>query len=215
MAHPQNPGARTHDCEGKQRAYVDQFREPRNGQKCWQYGDHYTNRNGRNPRCAKLRMDRRGPFGQQAVTGHREENTRLAKQHDQHHGPQPEHRTDLHEQRAPTHAGHINAQRHRRGHIQRLVVHKARQHRRNHDVEDGADHQRTEDAEGHIPLRILCLLGSGRHSIKADVCKENRARAPGNATPSKVAVSISRRNKRMPVEPRQFRMLDQEKGSEN
>jgi hypothetical protein len=116
---------------------------------------------------------------------HGEEDARLAQQHDQHHGCQPEDRADLDQQRAPTDAGCVDAQRHRIGNIQRLVVHQAGQHGGNQDVEDGADHQRAENADRHILLRILRLLGRGRDGVKADVGEEDRRRARGNAMPSR------------------------------
>ena len=114
-------------------------------------------------------MNLRRPFGQQAVPGHGEEDARLAQQHDQHHGCQAEDRADLHQQRAPAHARCVNAQRHWIGDIQQLVVHQAGQHGGDQDVEDGADHQRTEDADRHIPLRILGFLGRRGNSVEADV----------------------------------------------
>jgi hypothetical protein len=75
-----------------------------------------------------------------------------------------------------------------------LVVHQAGEDGGNQNVEDGADHQRTKNADGHILLRILGLLGRGGDGVKADVGKEDRGRAERNAVQAEVAVPVGRRN---------------------
>ena len=69
----------------------------------------------------------------------------------------------------------IDAHRHRVAYVQRLVAHQSGQRQRDHDVQDGADHQRAQDADRHIALRILRLLRRRRYSVEADIRKEDRA----------------------------------------
>ncbi len=64
-------------------------------------------------------------FQKQAVLRHRVEDARLPQQHHQHHRGQPEHRADLHQQRAPAYARRVDAQRYRSAHVQGLVTHQA------------------------------------------------------------------------------------------
>ena len=51
------------------------------------------------------------------------------------------------------------------------------------DIEQRADGQRTENAEGHIFRRILRLLGGGRNSVKTDEGEEDNAGATEDAAP--------------------------------
>ena len=44
---------------------------------------------------------------------------------------------------------------------------------RDHDIDDGADHQAGDDGERHVALGILGLLGGGRHRVEADVGEED------------------------------------------
>ena len=46
------------------------------------------------------------------------------------------------------------------------------------DVEDRADDQRGDDADRHVALRVLGLLGVGRDRVEADVGEEDDRR-PG------------------------------------
>ena len=57
-------------------------------------------------------------------------------------------------------------------------------------------------------LRVL--LGGRRYRVKANVREENRGCARRNTVPSVVPVPVRRWDKRMPVCPRQVRMMDEE-----
>ena len=49
------------------------------------------------------------------------------------------------------------------------------------DVEDGADDERGDDADGHVALRVLGLLGVGGDRVEADVGEEDDRRAGQHA----------------------------------
>ena len=54
-----------------------------------------------------------------------------------------------------------------------------------HDrVDHGADRERAEDAEGHVALRVLRLLGRGRDGVEADVGEEHDRGALVDAAPA-------------------------------
>ena len=52
------------------------------------------------------------------------------------------------------------------------------------DVEQGADEERREDADGHIAPRMPALLACGRDRIEPDVGEEDDRTAGENARPS-------------------------------
>ena len=97
-------------------------------------------------------MHGRSPLGQQSVLRHGVEDARLAEQHHQHHRGEAEDGADLHQQRSPAHPGRVDCESHRSRHVQRLVAHQAGQNQRDQDVKNGADHQRSENADRHIAL---------------------------------------------------------------
>ena len=57
-----------------------------------------------------------------------------------------------------------------------LVAHHAGQHGDDRDVKDGADDQRGDDADGHVALGLLRLLGVGGDRVEADVGEEDDGR---------------------------------------
>ena len=64
-------------------------------------------------------------------------------------------------------------------------------------------------------LRLLRFLRRGRHRVESDIRKEDARRAFGNAAPAEISVRVWRRNKRMPVHPGHFRMLEQEPAADD
>ena len=133
-------------------------------------------------------------LGQKAVARHGEEHAGLPQQHDQHHAAQAGNRAELHEDAAPAHAGVIDADGHRIGDVQCGVRHNAGEKAGNENIEDGADHQRTENADGHIPLRIFRFLRGGGNRVESDVGEENdrrlRARFPTNRNARMLRYSV-------------------------
>src|SRR5215510_13763732 len=47
-------------------------------------------------------------------------------------------------------------------------------------IKHRADHQRPQDTDGHIPLRIFCFLGRWGNRVKTDVREENDSGRPQN-----------------------------------
>ena len=90
------------------------------------------------------------------------------------------------------------------------IVHQAGQHARHQDVENGADHQRSQDADRHVALGILRLLRGRRNRVKSNVGEEDHARARDHSRPAILSeLAGIRRKKRSPVGGRQavcFRM---------
>ena len=84
-------------------------------------------------------------------------------------------------------ARRVDADGDRIGHVELGVVHHAGEHERHGDVEHGADRERAEDADRHVPLRILGLLRRGGHRVEADVGEEDHARAADDAVPAVLA----------------------------
>ena len=79
---------------------------------------------------------------------------------------------------------------HRRSIVhQRAPMDQAGEHDRDSDVEDGADDQRGDDADGHIALRILALLGRGGDGVESDVGEEDDGAAGEESRP---AIGIER-----------------------
>ncbi len=78
-------------------------------------------------------------------------------------------------------------------------------------VQEGADYQRTKDADGHVLLGIACFLGCGGNGVETDIRKENNCGASQDARP---AVGTERacvgRQKHFPVRVSEVRVLQNE-----
>src|SRR6478752_9521799 len=64
---------------------------------------------------------------------------------------------------------------------------------RKEHIKNGADYQRTQDADRHVPLGISRLLGRRTNGIKSDVCEKYNARGAEDAQDSSVRVADSLR----------------------
>ncbi len=74
---------------------------------------------------------------------------------------------------------------HRRGVAHhRLPGHNAAEHDGHRAVEHGAGHQRGQDADGQVALRVLALLGRRRDRVEADVSEEDDGAAGEHAGPA-------------------------------
>src|SRR3546814_12785302 len=67
------------------------------------------------------------------------------------------------------------------------------------DVQQGAEHQRAEDADGHVALRILRLARRGGDRIEADVGEDYHRRGADHAVPAVFRVALVRREDWLPV----------------
>ena len=150
-------------------------------------GDHHDHAGDdrRDPGRAEPGMDLGDGLGQQAVSGHRVEDPRLAQEHDQDHRAQAGDRAELHDPREPLHAHGVDGDGDRIGHVELLVVDDARQDDRAQAVEDRADHQRADDPDRHVALGVLGLLGGRRDRVEADVGEEDESRRPGRCRSSR------------------------------
>ena len=114
---------------------------------------------------------------QQPVAAHREEDPALTEHQDHHHGGQPDQRPDR------DHGGEawVTHRPERLGErcvdLDVGVLDHAGHDQRDRDVQDGADRERGEDADGHVALRVLGLLRRGRDDVEADVGEEHQGRA--------------------------------------
>ena len=75
--------------------------------------------------------------------------------------------------------------RHGVGNIQCFIAHHARHDSGDQDVEERANHQRAQDSDGHVALRIFRFLRRGGDGIEADVGEEDGRGSGGDASNSK------------------------------
>src|SRR5271170_1481464 len=102
--------------------------------------------------------------------------------------------------KSPANSCRINSNGYRVTNVECGVGNHARQQTRNRDVKDGADDERAEDADGHVPLRILGFLCRGGYSIESDIGEEYYGGPASNSRPAVMSVLTSVwRNKWMPV----------------
>ena len=132
---------------------------------------------------------------QQAVVGHRQEHARLAEHHHDH-----DRRRSRRWRRASRASAGCSAVARSRCRLRGMaasmataigaatpslgVGHEADHHARDQHVEDGAHHQRPEDADRHVLLRVLGFLCGGRHRVEADEGEEDDAGAADDAAPA-------------------------------
>ena len=117
---------------------------------------------------------------QQPVAGHRIENARLPQKHYQHHAGesgQSARRNQVGSLRQPT-IKKSNGQR--RFDIYRRPRHHARQYRGYQNVEYRAKHQRRDDSDGQVALRILRFLRGSGDRVKSDVSEKDIGRSGAN-----------------------------------
>ena len=118
---------------------------------------------------------------QQSVSAHREEHPALTE-HQNHHDRRQS------DQSPERYHGGENRVTHRVESLPRSfdldvgVLHHPCHHERHCDVEHRADPQRRENTDGHVPLRLLGLLGGGRDDVKTYVSEEHQRRTGKNPT---------------------------------
>ena len=109
-----------------------------------------------------------------------------------------------------TNAGFVDANGKRITHIEKLVIDQAAKNADHQNIENGADHQRTQNADRHIARGILGFLRRSGNGVKADIGEENYRCAAADAGPSILAADAGVwRHKRMPVNLHQLRMIQQ------
>ena len=90
--------------------------------------------------------------------------------------------------------------------VQRGVGNDTRKQAGNQDVQNRANNQGTQNADGHIPLGVLGFLRGRRNRVKSDIGEEDDRRPARDSRP---AVSPERSlvggNERMPIRPEDAR----------
>ena len=132
---------------------------------------------------AKFRMDRREELArQQAVVRHGIQHARLPEQHHQHHAGESGQRSGGDQIGCLGEATVQERNRQRRFNVDFLPRHHAGQHGSDQNVKNRAHHQRSDDADGQVPLRVFGLLRRGGNRVEADIRKKYvRRAAPDSA----------------------------------
>ncbi len=161
--------------ERGQRADIDQLGQHRQ----WHHGSDQAKDNAYQPSREEwrtvFRVHLRQARRHQAVTRHREQDAGLAVGHHQHHGAHAQDRSQVDEAGDPVFTGHLQRQRHRMvDTLEVHVRHDAGHDRSDHDIQDGADDQRTDDADWQVARRILDFLGGRGDGVEADEGKEHQ-----------------------------------------
>ena len=157
---------------------------------------------GIDPRRLEFLVDGRENARQQPVARHRVEDAGLAVHQHQHDRGQADNRAGLDDLREPQPflAERIDGDGDRIRNVEVLVVDDQRQHDRHQYVENGADDQRTDDADRHVLLRVARLLTGGRDRLESDIGEEHDRRGTEDAAPAELALFAGRfRNERLPV----------------
>ena len=126
-------------------------------------------------------MSAKNLCGQQAVVGHGVEHARLAQQHHQHHAGQAGQRADGDDVGRAGQAAIEEGAGDRRFDIDVLPGHHAGENGGDRDIKHGADHQRNDDADGQIALRILGFLRGGGDGVESDIGEEDVGRSRADA----------------------------------
>ena len=140
----------------------------------------------RAPGSSELGVDVAEYFGKQPVAGHGEEHPALTQQHHQDHRGEAQNDGELDDGPHPHVRGAVDGDGYRRGYVQVFVVHDSCEHVRKHDVNDGADRQRSDDAHGHVFLWLARLLRGGGDGIETDEREEDFARATQHSAEAKL-----------------------------
>ena len=196
----QDQHARAHRDERDQRAHRGEVGEQVQREHCGEDRDAHAGDHRVDVRRAVLGMDAVEHLRQQAVARHDHEDARLRDDHHQDHRRQADQRADFHHGAQPTqlHVA-LDGGDHRLAGTELGIRSQARQHGSHREIEDGADHQRDERAEGKVALRVLAFLRRGRRRLEADVGEEHHRRTAHDAGPAVLAGPLVVRDERMPV----------------
>ena len=103
---------------------------------------------------------------------------------DQQHGRQRDDRPECHDPARRLQAGDFERPRQRVRGPQIRVRHESGRDKTHDDVNQRADGQPTQNADRHVPLRVLGFLRRGRNGIEADVREEHNRGPLVDAAPS-------------------------------
>jgi len=124
------------------------------------------------PRRLEFGVDIGENGGHQAVARHGVKHAGLSQQHHQDHGRKSANDAKLHQVIHPDVRRFVDGHRHRRRHAELGIRDHSCEDDGEQHVQHGADHQRADDADGHVLLRVLGLLRGGGDGVEADIGEE-------------------------------------------
>ena len=125
-------------------------------------------------------------FGQQTIRGHRIEYSRLAQQHHKDHRCETRDHRQAHQDVKQRKRNFVQCKVKRGRNVELFVIHNAGEHIGIQNEQNGANHQRSDDTDRHVALRIFGLLRGGGYSIETNVGEEDRSRSRQDAAPAEV-----------------------------
>ncbi len=117
----------------------------------------------------------------QSVAAHREEDPALPEEQDHHHRRQTDERPDRDRGREARVSYRAERRSEWCGDMDLVVLHHSGDHEGHGHVQGRADAQGREDADRHVALGVLGLLGRRGHDVEADVGEEHQRRAGEDA----------------------------------
>ena len=120
---------------------------------------------------------REEPLRQQAVIGHGIQHARLSEEHHQHDARQPCKRAQCDDVGCQRQAAVKKCFSYRSLDVDVLPADHSGQYTGHENIENGADHQRCQDPNRKITLRLLAFLSGRRDGVKTDVRKKDVSRA--------------------------------------
>ncbi len=175
---PQDDDRDRHDDEREQRADAGHLAEDLNRDEAGHDGHDDAGDHRGDVGRAEPGVHLADAGGQQLVAAHREEDARLAHEHDEQHAGDAGDGAGRHQAGGPVLVD--DAQRVADRRIQELDVVLVLDHRqdaaqdgRDRQVQHGADDQGSDDADRQVPARVLGLLGRRRDGVEADIGEED------------------------------------------
>src|SRR5262249_38046119 len=155
---------------------------------------------GNDPGGLEPRVHGANESGQETVAGHGPKDACLSQHHHEDDGGEAGNGTQLYEARQPAQLSSVRRGGNRVRHVEVRIRGDAGGDARDQDVKHGTNNQGTNNADGHIALRVFGFLRGGADGVKADVGKEHEACAAQNSRPTKLSPgSTVGRDKGMPV----------------
>src|SRR5215475_1854244 len=191
---PQDPNTNAYERKGEERTDVRQVDHFIDACKHRAHADGNARQNSRDMRCPEPRVNFRKRPRKQSIARHREKDSRLTELKHQKHRRVRNYgakRDDTHKHVSPPLDVRV-LQRHRQrfGLLRRELLlqnaegHDADEDRRDKNIDDGGNYERSDDADRQVARRATRLLGHSRYRIKADVCEKYDRSARLDSDPS-------------------------------
>ena len=206
--------ADANDREGERRAEADEVTQHAERQQ----RRRNRNQNAEHNRAHGRRFEGLVDLGEEArdqtVARHLIEHARLCVDQHQHHRGEAGERADLDQQRedversrfavgpwdhSPFRVHAVDGDGDRRRHAEFAERHHARHHHGDGHVDQGADNQRTEDADRQVLLRIARFASRRRNRFEADISEEHDRGRPQHALRTEMRTAFIRRHEGVPV----------------